>query len=128
MPRACGEIPSVWVSERPLDAAQIQRFLTEVADELPAGGPQRAVIVVGGALLALRGLRDATRDVDSIARLDETMKSAVARVASRHDLASRWLNDSAIAFTPATFEPAGCECSWTTRTCKCSGSLSISCS
>lgn len=51
--------------ERLLDAGAIERYLGEVADELPHSGSQRTVIVVGGALLAWHGLREATRDVDS---------------------------------------------------------------
>ena len=50
------------------------------------------MIVVHGALLALHGLRESARDVDSVQRLDEELAAAVARVASRRDLASRWLN------------------------------------
>jgi hypothetical protein len=80
------------VPDQPLDSVAIGRYLHEVADELPADA-QHTVIVVGGALLALHGLRDSTRDVDSVQRLDEQLAAAVARVAGRHDLAPKWLND-----------------------------------
>ena len=43
-----------------LGAAAIERYLGEVADELTDRGPKQTVIVVGGALLAWHGLRDAT--------------------------------------------------------------------
>jgi hypothetical protein len=67
------------------------------------------VIVVGGSLLAFHGLREATVDVDSVKRLDSELKSAVASVARLHDLAPAWLNDSASAFRPATFDEAESE-------------------
>ncbi len=93
--------------DQPLDSVTIGRYLHEVADELPDDS-QHTVIVVGGALLALHGLRDSTRDVDSAQRLDDELAAAVARVAGRHDLAPKWLNDAAAAFVPATFDRADC--------------------
>lgn len=65
------------MSDQSLDAAAIEQYLGEVAEELPGDGPQRTVILVGGALLAWRGLRDATRDVDSGQRLDAEVAAAV---------------------------------------------------
>lgn len=88
-----------------LGAAAIERYLDELAAELTDRGPKRIVIVVGGALLAWHGLRDATRDVDCATRLDPELADAVARVAQRHDLAPKWLNDAAAGFVPATFQP-----------------------
>ena len=64
---------------------------------------------MGGALLAWHGLRDSTHDVDSVERLDTVLKNAVMHVAKRHDLAPEWLNDSAAAFIPSTFNPGECE-------------------
>jgi hypothetical protein len=96
------------VSDRPRGAGDITALLGEVADELPAGGDRR-IVVVGGALLALHGLRDATRDVDSTSAVDEALRDAVARVAARHGLAPAWLNDRAKTFLPATFAEAECE-------------------
>ena len=65
-------------------------------------------MVVGGALLALHGLREATRDVDSTTAVDEDLRDAVARVAARHGLAPAWLNDRAQPFLPRTFDEAEC--------------------
>jgi len=96
------------VFDAPLDAAQIRRYLTELAETLH-DDQQRTVIIVGGALLAWHGLRESTHDVDSIKRLDTVLKNAVMRVAQRYDLAPKWLNDSAAAFIPATFKPDECE-------------------
>ena len=95
------------MSDRPLDASDITALLGEVAGELPAE-PGRRIVVVGGALLALHGLREATRDVDSTTAVDPELRAAVERVASRHGLAPQWLNDRARPFLPQTFEEADC--------------------
>ena len=94
--------------DEPLDAAHIKQYLTEVADTLD-DDQQRTLIIVGGALLAWYGLRDSTHDVDSVERIDTVLKSAVIRVAQRHDLAPAWRNDSAAAFIPWTFKSDECE-------------------
>ncbi len=65
--------------------------------------------MVGGALLALRGLRDATRDVDTTTPIDADLRAAIARVALQHGLAPQWLNDHAKPFLPATFNQDACE-------------------
>lgn len=96
------------MSDIPLDARDIEQYLTELAEELQ-GGPQHALVVAGGALLAWHGLRTATHDVDSVQRLDADLVAAVQRVAARHDLAPKWLNDSAAAFLPATFDRSACD-------------------
>ncbi len=96
------------MTDRPLDAGDIAALLAEVADEL-ADEPRRRIVVVGGALLALHGLREATRDVDSTTAVDDDLRAAVARVAARHGLAPAWLNDRARMFLPVTFDEAECE-------------------
>lgn len=96
-------------AEHPLSREDIVALVTEVADELPTGGIRRSIVVVGGSLLAWHGLRDTTADVDSIRRLDEELAIAVARVAQRHDLPARWLNDSAAAYWPQTLDEASCD-------------------
>lgn len=94
--------------DRLLDADAIVQYVTEVAEEVIDDGNRRALVIVGGALLAWHHLRSATRDVDSVVRLDEVLIDAVERVASRHDLAPRWLNDAASAFLPTTFDIDSC--------------------
>jgi hypothetical protein len=96
------------VSEPPLDGARILDLLREVDAELPEDGSVRTVVLVGGALLALHGLRGATLDVDSATRMDDEMWTASSRVAARHGLSSRWLNDAALAWLPAGFRPGDC--------------------
>lgn len=95
------------MSDRPLGSQDITTLLREVAAEL-GDDRRRTIVIVGGALLALHGLRESTRDVDSTTAVDDQLRQAVERVASRHDLASRWLNDSAKPYLPATFDEAAC--------------------
>jgi len=95
-------------SDQPLGRDQIVALVEEVAAELAPVGSQHVVIVVGGSLLAWHDLRDTTVDVDSIRRMDQELTSAVAAVGARHDLAPKWMNDSAAAFAPQTFDEAEC--------------------
>lgn len=97
------------MSDVPLGAEDIRTHLTEVAELLSTMRKRHALIVVGGSLLALHGIRDATVDVDCVERLDDEMRTAAARVARRHDLAPKWLNDHAAAFTPATLREEDCD-------------------
>lgn len=96
------------MSDPALSAADISGLLREVADEL-SPGRRRTIVVVGGALLALHGLRGATRDVDVVTPVDEDLGDAVRRVADRHGLAPKWLNDRARPYLPATFDARECE-------------------
>ena len=80
-----------------LGAEQIRKFLVEMAELLGPDGEVCTVVVVGGSVLALHELREATRDVDCISRLDEQLRIAASEVARRHDLSPHWLNDNAAA-------------------------------
>lgn len=83
--------------------------LLEVAEILRASGRAQArIIVVGGSYLALHGLREATRDVDTITVLDEAVSSAVQEVAMRRGLAPHWLNAHARPWTPAGLREQDC--------------------
>jgi hypothetical protein len=64
--------------------------------------------MVGGSFLALHDLRDATRDIDSIRRLDPQLLTTAAVVAARHDLDPHWLNDNAAMFAPAGLQEDMC--------------------
>lgn len=88
-----------------LNGPRLKALLTEVANELPADGPRRRTVIVGGAVMAWNNWRQATRDVDSALRLDNATKIAAAVVASRHGLRPDWLNDAAAGYTPAGFVP-----------------------
>ena len=91
-----------------MGATEIRDYLQEVADLLTGDGPQHTLIVAGGALLAWQGLRESTRDVDSVRRIDPEVRAAVERVARAHDLAFDWLNDHAAGFLPFTFMEDEC--------------------
>ncbi len=91
-----------------LDGEAIKALIAEVAAELD-DQVERTIIVVGGSLLAWHDLRDSTLDVDSIRRLDDALRHAVATVAARHGLAADWLNDRAAPWAPATLEVGKCE-------------------
>jgi hypothetical protein len=94
---------------RPLRHDEIRAYLLEVAEEMPASDLRHVIVMVGGALLSWYGLREATRDVDSVQRLDDELREAVRVVADRHGLAPAWVNDSAAGFVPQTFVLAECD-------------------
>jgi hypothetical protein len=58
------------VPDIPLNASEILAYLNEVAGALPPTGPRHTIVVVGGSLLALHGLRQSTLDVDTLARIE----------------------------------------------------------
>jgi hypothetical protein len=93
----------------PMDADAMRSTLTDVAQELGPYGPQHTVVIVGGAHLALTGVRESTVDIDSITLLDDELKSAITSVALNRGIQLNWLNDDARGFTPATFELRECE-------------------
>ena len=83
--------------------------LREVAEILGASGQaQTRLIVVGGSYLALHGLRESTRDVDTITVLDEAVRAAVQEVARRRGLAPHWLNAHARPWTPVGLREQDC--------------------
>jgi len=96
------------VSDVPLTGDDIRAYLHEVAAALGPDGRAHTLILVGGALLALVGLRASTVDVDTIAKVDAELARAVRSVAATHGLAPKWLNDSAAGFVPATFDERDC--------------------
>jgi len=94
--------------DKPLHASLISALLAEVADALPTDGVQLTIVIAGGSLLALHGLRQTTADVDSIKRLDEELRTATTSVAARHGLDPTWLNDRSAPFAPATLQEKDC--------------------
>ncbi len=94
---------------RPLGWDQIAAYLVEVGAELERRGLARSIIVVGGAYVALRGVRASTTDVDTIYELDDDLRGVVAIVAERHGLEPDWLNDRAQPWRPVGFDPTTCD-------------------
>lgn len=94
--------------DRPLDGPAIRAVLEKVAQELSAEGAVHTIVIVGGSLLAMQGLRHTTVDVDSVRRLDPELLAAVRAVAARRDLSPSWLNDHSAPFAPATLREQDC--------------------
>lgn len=97
------------MSEQPLDGETIARYLHEVAERLQPQGRQHVVIVAGGSLLARHGLRDRTKDVDTVRPLDAELRAAAHAVAKEHDLPDDWLNDRAAGWAPQTLRVEDCD-------------------
>ncbi len=62
------------------DGRTIRAPVGEVADRLPPEDPQHLVVLAGGSLLAWHGLRESTRDVDSLRPLDLELARAADAV------------------------------------------------
>ncbi len=60
---------------------------------------------MGGSLLAWHDLWDSTEDVDSVRRLDDELRVAVASVARARGLAPGWLNADAEEVVEAFLAP-----------------------
>lgn len=92
-----------------LDGPRIVEILTAIGDQLVAAGTERqTVIAVGGSYLAILGWRDATRDFDTVTRIDDALRTAVEAVAASQGVPARWLNSNALPWKPATLEVAEC--------------------
>jgi hypothetical protein len=88
------------VPDTPLDREAIEHNLRLLGDRLGDLGARARLTVVGGSYMALLGLRASTMDVDTITRLDDVVRQAVADVGRELDLDPTWLNDRAFAFQP----------------------------
>jgi hypothetical protein len=51
---------------RRLSGDEMKALLAEVAEVMDPTGPQHTLIIAGGSLLAMRGLRGTSEDVDSV--------------------------------------------------------------
>ena len=67
-------------------ADQILSYLHEVATELDPTGGQHVIVVVGGALLAVRGLRDSTMDIDTDSHLIGSAPPRASSLRTRPDV------------------------------------------
>ncbi len=97
------------MSEQQLTDELILQLLREVSAELEPTTPMITLVLVGGALLALHGLRSATRDVDTVSAMNTELTHAVATVARHHDLSPTWLNASSRPFAPAGLTESRCD-------------------
>ena len=89
---------------------EIIASFSAVAEVLAADGvPQCVLVVVGGAYLALHGLRESTVDVDTATKLQESVRAAVEAVALQRGYRPDWLNDAAAPYAPRGLSVEICE-------------------
>ncbi|MGB7860022.1 MAG: DUF6036 family nucleotidyltransferase [Acidimicrobiia bacterium] len=91
------------------DRSELEALFDEFAQELATIGTSAQVVMVGGAWMLWHSRRMSTRDVDSGRPLDPGLESAVVKVAERHGLSNKWLNDSAAAFWPLNADYDACK-------------------
>lgn len=82
-----------------LDATLIRSLLTHLAAEIRPTDAT-TLTIVGGAYLALLGLRESTIDIDFITPLSADLRETIAELGERHGLPHNSLNDHARAFAP----------------------------
>jgi hypothetical protein len=85
----------VFDGEETLDAL---RALADLLQNL--GAAHQEIIIVGGSYLAIKNLRQATRDVDSVTRVEFATKRAIAEIGQSRGYEADWLNDAAASFYP----------------------------
>lgn len=77
-----------------MTAEEITKYLAELNDELRLMNIKGEVSLYGGAVMVLAfNARIATKDVDAIFLPAAEIRAAAARIAERHGLLERWLND-----------------------------------
>lgn len=82
-----------------MDKDTIIQYLGELNDELSGMGIVGEVCLYGGAVMCLTyNARPSTKDVDAIFQPAQQLRTAIARVAKRHQLRDDWLNDAVKGF------------------------------
>lgn len=82
-----------------LTAADIQRLLELLAEELERDGINGELYLVGGAVMCMAfDARPATRDVDALFKPTKSVREAASRVAARAGVPDTWLNDAVKGF------------------------------
>jgi hypothetical protein len=97
------------MSQTLLSDSDIRDALADVAAELERMDSEaQTVIVVGGSYMAFVGLRQATKDVDSLSAVAAELREAVATVGRSRGWNDRWLNDDAKGYRPNGFDDSEC--------------------
>lgn len=94
-----------------LGRQDILAFVHQVDNELAAmepPGTPHLLVITGGAVMAILGMRDTTHDIDSVTRLDPSIKTAAQRVAEKIGQDKTVLNDAGAAWRPATLDINAC--------------------
>jgi hypothetical protein len=96
-------------SVRLLDRELMITALTALSIELSRREhPSIDLIVIGGSYLTLLDLRYGTNDIDTIRRIDNSVKESIIAVALKLAIQENWLNDNASLFMPANFDSSKC--------------------
>lgn len=83
-----------------LDNESAKAAIVELANVIPASGPDIQLVVVGGMAMIWHGLRQASQDIDVALGLDRDLVQAAHTVQQRLDLPPGWLNASASGYAP----------------------------
>ena len=76
-----------------MTAAEIEKYLREINDELALQDVQGEICLYGGAVMCLvYKARPATKDIDAIFEPVKFIRSAIRKITERHDLPLDWLN------------------------------------
>lgn len=78
---------------------EIEKYLSQLSDELSRMDVKGEVCLYGGAVMCLvYQARPNTKDVDAVFRPTSQMRTAAERVAQAHGLRDDWLNDAVKGF------------------------------
>ncbi len=76
-----------------MTSEEIEKYLSEINDELAAKDVIGEICIYGGAAMCLAfKARPATKDVDAIFEPVKTIRGAISRIAEKYNLNQDWLN------------------------------------